>query len=265
MDWITWVPTVVLALGLFIGKNWIKAGIEKSVQHNFNTKLETVRAELRMKEAQISALREGVLSGRANRSALLDKRRIEAVENVWAAFMKLGPYKFISAAMANIKFDVVADKALTDPKVRKFFEIFGSFIPDEPIPKDLAQNEQPFVSPIAWAYFSAYQATVFQAFLRLKMLEIGLEKPGEFVDEESAKKLLKAALPHQSDFIDKHDSGAYHYLLEELEGKLLAELRGMLEGKDIDEASVAQSVEIMKQVGKVSMNNAELAKVEGAT
>ena len=94
MDWAAWLSIglyVFSAIGVFVARNWIKAGIEKSVQHGFDAKIETLRTELRKseetfksdlrsKESQISALRDGVLSGRAQRQALLDKRRLEAVE-----------------------------------------------------------------------------------------------------------------------------------------------------------------------------------------
>jgi hypothetical protein len=40
------------------------------------------KSELRSKEAEIAALRDGILSGRMQRQALLDKRPMEAVEKV---------------------------------------------------------------------------------------------------------------------------------------------------------------------------------------
>ena len=82
MDWTAWIPTfvsVVLTVAIFVGRNWIKANIERSVQHNFDARIEGVRSELRKaeetfksdlrsKEAEILALREGVLgSGPINR------------------------------------------------------------------------------------------------------------------------------------------------------------------------------------------------------
>ena len=81
-----------LAIGVlvFIGRNWIKARIEQSVRSGFEARLEALRSDLRRseeqlkselhsKEVQISALRDGILSGRTQRQALLDKRRLEAI------------------------------------------------------------------------------------------------------------------------------------------------------------------------------------------
>ena len=77
MEWAAWIPTVItagLATAFFIAKHRIKAGIERSVQHKFNEKIETLRgeirkseeefkSELRLKETEFSALR-----GRSSRS-----------------------------------------------------------------------------------------------------------------------------------------------------------------------------------------------------
>lgn len=273
MDWTSLIPTAVLACALYLGRNWIKAGIEKSVQYRFDAKIETLRtqlrhneenfiSELRMKEAEISALRDGVLSGRANRQALLDKRRIEAVERVWKAVIEFAPYKVLSAQMAMIKFDAAAEDTPQNPNLRKFFEIIGNVIPDRKPPDNPAKNEQPFVSPIAWALFSAYQAVLVHAYLMVKVLELGIKDAGKLIKTESVGNLLKTALPYMTKYIDEHGSARYHYFLDELEAKLLAELRSMLEGEDIDKASVEQSAKIMKAVDQVSTDNAEIAKAQ---
>ncbi len=124
------------------------------------------------------------------------------------------------------------------------------------LPENPANNERPFVSPIAWALFSAYKAVLSISYLQMKMLELGVEDAGKFINTENVKTLLKAALPHQTQFIDKYDSAGYHYLLDELEEKLLGELRKMLDGVESDEAIIAQSAKIMKAVDKMVADSA---------
>ena len=166
MTWAIWIQTainLVLLVALFVSRIWIKASIERRVQHHFDEKIESVRTELRKseelfkgdlraKETELAALRDGVLSGRAQRQALLDKRRLDAVERIWAAVIALAPYKTVSAFMARINFSAAAKQAPHEPKLRKFFEIIGSNIPTDAL-FGRAENEQPFVSPLAWAYF----------------------------------------------------------------------------------------------------------------
>jgi hypothetical protein len=267
MDWEFWLLLglyLVTPIGLFVGRNWIKARIERSVQHGFDVELENLRAEvrkseedfkseLRLKEAEITALRDGILTGRAQRQALLDKRRLDAVERVWSAISELAPLRGVSALMAVINFEAASEEAPRNPKVRQFFEtISRTQVPDIANVKHSARDEQPFVSALAWAYFSAYQTIVLGSYIRAKILEFGIEKAGKLLNDNHVKDVLRAALPHQSEFIDKYDPLSYHYLLDELEKNLLAELQKMLHGEDQDEAGVAHAARIMEMVRKTT-------------
>src|SRR4029077_8681731 len=105
--WFLLLLNVAIGVLIFIGRNWIKARIEQSVRSGFEAKLEALRSdlrrseeelksELRSKEAEITALRDGILSGRAQRQALVDKRRLEAIDGLWAAFTTLAPFTMVS-------------------------------------------------------------------------------------------------------------------------------------------------------------------------
>ena len=105
MDLISWLPSVtttaLLALALWLGRNLIATRLVKSVEHEFNTKLESLRAELRKneeelfkadlrsKEAEIAALRGGAMTAMASRQVALDKRRLDAVDQLWSALTAL--------------------------------------------------------------------------------------------------------------------------------------------------------------------------------
>lgn len=246
----------LLALALFVGKTWLKANIEASVQHKFNSQLEALRAELskseelfkqelRTKETEISALRDGVLGGRAARQALLDKRKLEAVDRVWAAFLALAPYRVVLRMMSSVDLEKVSKAAPRDPNIRKIFALIGGQAPDQTAVK--AKGEQLFLTPLAWAYFSAYQTAVMTSYLIAKALENGLEA-NKFITFEPTIKILKAALPTYGGFIDEHGFQSFDFLLEELEENLLRALREILEGHDVDTESVARSSEIIKMV-----------------
>jgi hypothetical protein len=124
MDWKFIIPNAVAVIAIvavFANRIWLKASIERSVQHGFDVRIEGWRAELRRseeelksglrtQETEISTLREGVLSGRNQRQALLEKRRFDAIERVWQALVALGPYKSLSATMAVVDFDAWPEK-----------------------------------------------------------------------------------------------------------------------------------------------------------
>lgn len=268
-DWEFWLLLVLylaIPIVIFISRNWIKARIEQSVRSGFEAKLEALRSdlrrneeelksELRSKEAQIAALRDGILSGRTQRQGLVDKRRLEAIDGLWAAFMTLTPFTLVSRMMVTINFDVAAREAHQYPNTQQFFRIISGGDQKENLAK-VAQNSgrshQPFVSPLAWAYFSAYSTLVFGAYIRATVLEIGLKDVHKLIDDEPIKDLLKAALPHYSKFIDEQPVSAYHFLLDDLEKHLIAELQKMIRGDEQDQASVEQAARIMEMVEKAA-------------
>jgi len=122
-------PWVMLA-GLFLGRHWLVARIEKGVQHGFDRRLEELRAELRQseerlkstlrdRENEIALLRNTVLAGSASRQSLLDKRRFEAVERVWTAVNNLaGNLRLLSEFMARLNVDEMGKDA-GDPRIKK--------------------------------------------------------------------------------------------------------------------------------------------------
>jgi hypothetical protein len=72
------------------------------------------------------------------------------------------------------------------------------------------------------------------------------------MDIEGIKELLKATLPDKSPLIETSPTAASHDLLEELEERLLAELKKMLEGRDLDEAAIVQAKHIVDATNKLA-------------
>ena len=116
---IPWLPLVttpmLLAAALWMGREVVETRLTPSVQFSFGTKLEAIRTELRASEERLKAqlrkrqkfrpLRSVALSALAGRQAALDKRRLEAVDQLWSAFNALEPAHGITKTMS------VSDKA----------------------------------------------------------------------------------------------------------------------------------------------------------
>jgi hypothetical protein len=245
-----------IVIGGFVGRNWIKAELEKGIQHRFDQRLEKLRgelrkseehlkAELRKKESEISALRGTILSGHAARQALLDKRRFDAVEKVWTSVNDMAKLKSLSSTMAVLNFKAVAARA-DDPKMQKFLDIVGASAPEIADLKNVARDERPFLPELAWAYFNAYSQILVMSLARFRILKIGMKDAGDFLKDEPLQKILKAVLPHHSDWIDRNEAGLYHYLLDEIETLLLNELRKILDGTEVDKAAAAKANGILK-------------------
>lgn len=266
MNLIDWIPSVttsgILAIILWLARNLIATRLTKSVQHEFDAKLETLRAEfraneellkadLRSKENEIAALRTGALTAMASRQVALDKRRLEAVDQLWSTVTALGPAKSISSFMAVLKFENVAEEAAKNVKFREIFTMMGTGFDLTKMDLSYSEKARPFISPMAWALFSAYQSIVIHAVAKLEIIRSGIDAK-DILNKDAIEKLIKAALPHHGTYIDKFGDTAYHYLLEELEARLLDELRKMLAGVEADKASVDQAAEILSRSNDLS-------------
>jgi DNA primase len=69
----------------------------------------------------------------------------------------------------------------------------------------------------------------------------------EVIDTENVTKLVKVALPHQVEYIEKHGPSAFHYLLDELETYLLLAFKLMLKGEESDKDTLEKAASIIKQ------------------
>ncbi len=262
-NWINWIPSVsttsLLALVLYLARNLLEVRLKNSVKHDYDRKIELLKtdlrnseesfkAELKVKESQIDALRSGALSGLVNRQAALYERRLEAVNQLWGAITSLQSAKTISLKMSAINFETAEKISADDPRVREMFEVLAKGFDANSMDTKEASLARPFISPLAWALFSAYASIISYAVLKIMLLQKGLGK--NLINVEAIMELVKVALPHQKNYIEEHGPDALHYLLEELENKILSELEKILNGEESDKESVKQAALILKETNR---------------
>lgn len=141
--------------------------------------------------------------------------------------------------------------------MQKFLEFIGKTAPDLNSLKNVAINERPFLPELAWAYFAAYTQILYGSLLRYNVLKAGVSNADKYLNSEPVRKILKAALPHQREFIEGQEPEAYYYLLDEVEEKLLFELRKILEGREADQAATSRAKEIMDAVNSMEFEQAQ--------
>lgn len=276
MDWIPALSSsaVLGLIGVGLGLAY-KRAIEASITHAFDTKLEAtkadfrreeelLRAELRARDAEFEALRSGALAGLAARHAEMGKRRIAAVEKVWANVIDAAKYKMLSKYAEVVKIDTMLEEAEkggdAGQKVLEFAEILlKSADAVEVEPWDNAPyKERPFLPEIAWALFTAYRQLLMQPVVKLRLLVAGGNRK-ILADSSKMADVLKKALPGYADFIDKQGPEGHPYLIDQLEEALLSSLRQALDQKDADASAVAQAALIMSAVKELAPPPTEIA------
>lgn len=257
--------TVLVALVLWLFRQLIQNRLKAAVEHEFNTKLsalqselrnseEMFKAELRAKEVEIQALQNSALSAMTGRQMAVDKRRLEAIDQLWSAVNDLSRSRGIATTISVFKFSEVSKRIETEPKLREFFKAFGEVNLPETLKED-GWRARPHVSRLAWAYFSAFRSIIAVSTAKLYLLQKGLG--GDF--PISVANMVKAALPHRSEHIDKHGEAALPWLLDELETSLLEEFSRISSGKATDQESVKRAAEILAAVADVQQQAATTA------
>jgi hypothetical protein len=249
-------PLAVPAIRETVGKY-----IAGFVQHRFDARIETLKSELRLTEEKFAAdlraneqqlrlLADSALSLRSSRQAALDARRLQAVEKLWTAKTATDRMRLAAGLVSGLNLEEMFKAAENDdPKIRSFAETLdkmsGVDLEQEGMQAS-AVSERPFLPPNVWALFSAYQGVMFQSVMNLKALATGGTK--YFKKEDTLKPVMLLALPEYKDYIDKFGFSGYYHLLDILEQKLLKNIQEMLEGKDVDNAALKRSAEIMSAV-----------------
>jgi hypothetical protein len=272
MTWANWIPALTssgaLAAGLVI-LGWllhvpIQKALEAAISSAFEEKLEGIRSELRREEARLSAelrasaaeieaLRTGALANVAVRQAELSRRRILAVEGIWAEVTSLARYKLLAVYAQSLKMDVIFDRVSKSVSDRKKMAQFATALlgnladPNAQPYEPTANKERPFIPELAFALFLSYRQILLWPFVQLQVLKMEgdaklLADPARLVD------LARKALPHMGAFLDEHGASGLPYLVEDLEAAVLASLRAALNGQDSDEAALAQAKGIAEAV-----------------
>jgi hypothetical protein len=238
----------VVALGL---RTWIKATIEKAVDAKFERELEGVRSDLRLKEAKITSLQSNVLGGKSARRAILDKRRLEALENLWSAALKLDQFQWAAKQVSILKLDELEKRAVHDPKVRQFLTIMGSD------PADLkeklgglgsAQKERLFVPTFAWKVFEAYQGVLVYCYARLSAIATGLGDTEKLLSHEKMIEAIKEVMPHLSAFLDQFGVTGAANVVDPLRELLLQTIVASFDAEEGDEKNLSELVRMFQKL-----------------
>ncbi|WP_341911210.1 hypothetical protein [Polaromonas sp. YR568] len=263
----TVTTSALIGVVLFLARNLITTRLAKSVQNEFDAKLaglnsrlriseDSLKADLQRKEAEILALQSGAMQSRLSRLVAIDKRRLEAVDQLWDAVYDLSFAKATAGSVSILKLEAIGKEIERNPKVKEIFAVFKIDEAKYSAAGKLAQRARPFITPVAWAYFAAYQAILMYAVALIKILQIGID-PTRFMDSKSLISLITAALPHCTEYIEKHGPTAAYYLLDQLENSLLEELKRMLDGGTTDLAEVSRAQQILVEVSRVNREVSE--------
>lgn len=251
---------VIFLFGIWLARTWITIRLTSAVQSEYDVKLEEVRGQIRKneevfkahinsQEAQIQSLRAAALSNLSHRQDLIFEKQVNAIAVVWEEILAMSPGKVIAQGLAAINFADTMKAVVRNPELRVPFQVMGQNINADEFNKG-ANRVRPFLSLLAWAYFTAYQAIIFHAILKLHMLQHGIDNM-EIIDEKKVLRLVQLALPNSAEILQTYGVDSAHHFLEELEQRLLMAFNSMLDGQELDKATVAKAHNIVELASEV--------------
>lgn len=270
-----WIPALTvpgaLALIAYWSRKLIVTRLTRAVSHEYDKKLavlkadldgsqSALRAELQAKQAQLDTFRSVVLSGFASRQAAVDKRRIEAVDQLWEAVRLLGSAKATATVMSKFHFEALLKEVERNPKAADIVKPLSFPIEKMAEVSLSSHSARPYLSPLAWAYFAAFQSILMFSVVQAMMVQHRLTKP-ELLNEKHVVNLAIAALPEQKAYLEEHGAIGAFYLLDTLESRLLGELTRTLKVGAGDNENAEQAAGIIQAVEELN-KDVEAAKGE---
>lgn len=246
MDWMPALTTTsVFALILYLSRALLINRLSKAVQHEFDAKVETLKSELRSREAELGTLRDSVMNGRLHRHGIVETRKLQAVDKLWEATLTLGALKPQSDMMKVFEFDGAMAAIKKDPTVSQFFEEVGRMIPELEKIQHEGEQQRPFITASAWAQFAAYRAVLTYSAMQFEVMRNGVTLI-ELADGSEVMKLVRLAAPELESYLEGIGRQGFPHLVDVLQQKTLSELIKMVDGADIDQTELARSAEIVQ-------------------
>lgn len=267
MDIVAWVgsgafagafATGLVVTAAWMSRKWWGEWIAQRVRGDVEAELEGLRSQMRTRENEISALRETGLSNVRTSQAALTQRRLQAVDDLWQGVEDWGKLSGTLMVMSIIKFEDVPKHLTADPKAMSQMQAMlrGANVEFTGLGAK-AHSARPYISDLAWALFSAYQVLFGWAAFQAKVFVLGGMPLESYLKDEGVAEMLTKAMPDMADYIKTNWMAAQIHLPEVLRQRILTELRGALDGKEQDAASVERAAAIQKAVIE---SQAELTK-----
>ncbi len=141
---------------------------------------EKTKNELKAKESEIDALRNGVLSGVVNRQGILYERQVVAVEKLWNEILSLAPLKALSEYMGRINYDLMIGH-IDEGNNKAFIEELGKLSQIETFKEQHPQNSnnideiRPFLSQRLYDLWIAYNLSSVIVYTQYESLKSGMD------------------------------------------------------------------------------------------
>lgn len=238
-EFLKWVLGVVASASFLGGVGFLMRDslgklLTKSVEHQFEKKLEKFKSEIRESEKELEQIRNYLASSRSSRNSLLQTKKFEAAENLIRIRQFLCGFTLVVQYMQILKIDELMKNG-GDPKIAGFIEAITK-------PLNLQQKMQEYskfdkdttklyLSERTVDVFEIYEKIIFHSIATLQVLSISMPKKRSILKEgDLSKKIIELVPSSKSGFEEFGERYAYHWH-DYFYSEILRELRNELNGE----------------------------------
>ena len=249
-EFLKWGAGVVASAGFlggvgFFMRDYLSKLLTKSVEHNFEKKLEKFKSDIRESERELEQIRHYIASSRSSRDSVLQTKKFEAAENLIRIRQFLCGFTAVVQYMQVLKIDELM-KSGGDPKIDGFMEAitkplninqrmqeYGKFDKDTP---------KLYLSERVVSVFEIYESIIIHAIATLQLLALPMPKKQDILKKGDISKRIIELVPSSQSCFEQFGETHIYYWHDYFYREILKELRNELVGesnkiKDTDSAA----------------------------
>lgn len=201
---------LVLSLAVYLMRNTLARFFSRSVEHHFEKKFESFKADIRDKEKELERISAFLLSARRERDAALQSKRLEAAEIVVRSRQILSNLTLVAEYLKGLNINEIMRKG-DDPKITQFIEaLLAPLNVDEKIQAYNALDRtlpKLYLSERTLKIFEAYESIILYAVMTMKMLGLPLRNKADIFKEGNLSKLIIELVPGTRENFEQHGEG----------------------------------------------------------
>lgn len=229
------ITGIVMSTAAVLMRDTLARYLTKSVEHQFEERLEKFKADIRGNERELEQIRAFLTKAKQERDAAIQAKRLEAAESLLRERQVLSRLSMLVEYMKILKTDRMLD-APGDPKVAEFVQTLLEPVHVDKTLEDLKLFDRTtsrlYLNEAAVKTFEAYQAIVMSAVTVLKLLSIPLDQKSEFLKPSKLRETVTDLLPGTKDGFEKFGEGYAYYWTTHFHDEVLRLLRNDILGMD---------------------------------
>jgi hypothetical protein len=245
----------------FTLREWISARIKSGIQHDYDRKLETYKAELKSEQElailniKTSLAREAAFHAAAHSSfaegqKAAIERKLNAVDRLWNCVLQIrGSLPAVLTLMDVMTVDDYR-RAKDDPKFRTLTTDLTAEKLKGVAPPSV-EEVRPCVGEYLWAVFSSYQSILIRILTLLLLARTDAEKIEWYKDSGTRHLIDAMLLPAELQAFDELRFGKFTWLQRWLEAQILAATQKVISGEAFGAESLEQARLIQQRIDQL--------------